>query len=248
MIALGNPQEVAVDIFSRIKWNFKTDGTPHCCPHCGGEVFFQKITFTSRDVYNQAPVINRQHLPVNNANEMSVFCDSCKRSGVPIDRIALGGATVGIIGLVVLTAPSTGAQLNVRDGALMILAGVAWAIYSICGAKEHLPLLSTARNFRRAVPIAFVFNAWCASAISIDIMGAIFAVTSGAITSALGYAIWYAVLPFLGVVRAATVQLSVPAITAVAGIILFQERFTPLQLIAEVLILSGIALTVRRHS
>ena len=70
---------MALDIVSRIKWNFQTDGAPHCCPHCGGEDFFQKITFSTRAFYSQADetkcVINHK----NRQDVMSIYCDSCKR-------------------------------------------------------------------------------------------------------------------------------------------------------------------------
>lgn len=78
MLASNNPLQTAADFVSRIKWNFKTDGAPHCCPHCGGEEFFQKITFSTRDIYSQAAKTNREIHRRNHHDLMSIYCNTCK--------------------------------------------------------------------------------------------------------------------------------------------------------------------------
>ena len=137
-----------------------------------------------------------------------------------------------------ITAPPVGGSL------LMLSAGVAWGAYSLRGKGVADPIAATAGNFLRAAPIALLLSVVFLSWAKADRTGAAYAVASGAITSGLGYVIWYAALPGLKAASAATVQLSVPVLTAVAGILFLGESLTLRFVVASVAVLGGIALVV----
>lgn len=99
---------------------------------------------------------------------------------------------------------------------MIIVSGLCWASYSLIGRGSRTPLVDTAGNFLRSAPIAVGIGAWGAVNYPIDMRGVVLAIASGAIASGVGYAIWYAVLPALTRTRAAIVQLTVPAIAALA--------------------------------
>jgi drug/metabolite transporter (DMT)-like permease len=126
----------------------------------------------------------------------------------------------------------------------MLSAGVAWGIYSLRGRSAGDPLRATAGNFLRAVPFAIALSLAAIPWLSLDYVGIGYAVASGALTSGVGYAIWYTALPGLRATHAATVQLSVPVIAAVGGIAFLGEQMTLRLLLAAAAILGGIALVV----
>jgi drug/metabolite transporter (DMT)-like permease len=126
--------------------------------------------------------------------------------------------------------------------ALMVLAGLSWAAYSLLGRGSARPLEDTAGNFLRCLPLALVV-------LAIGLMGqvpqpeaVVYAIVSGAIASGLGYAVWYAVLPALPRTRAAIIQLSVPVIAAAAAIPLLGETASLRLVVSAILILGGIAM------
>ena len=130
---------------------------------------------------------------------------------------------------------------------LMIGAGVAWGFYSLRGRGAGDPTRVTAGNFLRAAPMALAVSVATASYFSVDAAGVAYAVASGAITSGVGYAIWYTALPSLKATVAATVQLSVPVIAAMGGVLLLGEALTLRLVLCSIAILGGIALVVRRR-
>ena len=149
-------------------------------------------------------------------------------------------ACSGLIGLLLpgLSAPPlTGAML-------MIAAGMAWGVYSLRGKGAGDPLQVTAGNFSRTVPMALLLSLMLLSRASLDSAGVYYALLSGALTSGVGYAIWYSALPLLKATTAATVQLSVPLLAALGGVVLLQEPVTLRLLLAALAILGGIALVV----
>ncbi|MFP4003272.1 MAG: EamA family transporter, partial [Alphaproteobacteria bacterium] len=127
----------------------------------------------------------------------------------------------------------------------MGLAGSAWGVYSLMGRGERDPVAGTARNFLFTVPLALALFLAGPSWGEAQWAGIALAVTSGALTSGLGYVIWYAALPGLTPMSASVVQLSVPAVAAAGGILFLGELLTLRLLIATVLILGGIYVTVR---
>jgi len=165
------------------------------------------------------------------------------RKGERLDAIQLIGLIVAVTGLIVLVFPGLSAPPLIGS-ILMLGAGVAWGIYSLRGKVEKNPASVTAGNFIRAVPFAaavsIIFVPW----VSFDLAGVGYAIISGAITSGLGYVIWYSALPGLKAASAATVQLSVPVLAATGGILLLGEPITLRYVLASIAILGGIALVV----
>jgi drug/metabolite transporter (DMT)-like permease len=96
----------------------------------------------------------------------------------------------------------------------------------------------------RAVPVTVVLSLLMLSRVSFDAAGFWLAVASGALASGLGYAIWYTALPALKNTSAATVQLSVPVIAAVGGVLFLDEQLTLRLVLASIAILGGIALVI----
>ncbi len=155
------------------------------------------------------------------------------------------GVAFAVSGLVMLMLPSVGAP-PLFYGFLMIVSGIAWSAYSVAGRGSRNPASATAGNFIRATPIALVlfFLQFQASHVDLDPTGVIYAVASGAVTSGLGYILWYAALKELKVTHAATVQLSVPVLTAFGGALFLGEAVTQLLVAASALIILGVSLVV----
>jgi drug/metabolite transporter (DMT)-like permease len=155
------------------------------------------------------------------------------------------GLVLSLVGLVVLTRPGL-AQPDPVGAALMITAGVAWGLYSLRGRGVGDALSVNAVNFVRAVPLALLGSVvgLALSEPHLTATGAALALTSGAITSGLGYAVWYAALRRLSATQGAIVQLSVPPLAALGGAWLLDEALTVRLLLASALILGGIALAV----
>lgn len=163
--------------------------------------------------------------------------------GEHLHTIQTIGLIAAITGLVLLVFPGLSAP-PIVGSALMLTAGIAWGIYSLRGKGETKPVQATAGNFIRAVPLALIVSLSLLPWARLDRAGILYATVSGAITSGLGYVIWYWVLPELKAASAATVQLSVPVLTATGGILLLGEPITLRYLIASVAVLGGIALVV----
>ena len=157
--------------------------------------------------------------------------------------VQLVGLALAIGGLVALLLPGIAAP-PALGATLMILAGIAWGAYSLRGKGAGDPTRVTSGNFLRAVPMSLALSACAFPWMAIDALGVIYAVASGALASGVGYAIWYTALRGLRATSAATVQLSVPAIAALGGILFLGEPLTSRFLLAAAAILGGIALVV----
>ncbi|WP_106856035.1 DMT family transporter [Caballeronia novacaledonica] len=155
------------------------------------------------------------------------------------------GLLLALAGLVWLVLPGLAAP-DPASSALMIAAGIGWGVYSLRGRGKSDPVAETAGNFLRALPFAVAVSALVlAFAFArFDAPGVAYAAASGALTSALGYAIWYAALKGLKPATAATVQLSVPVIAAAGGVLLLGEPLTARLAASAAAILGGIALVV----
>jgi len=165
------------------------------------------------------------------------------RKGERLNAIQIVGLIAALGGLVLLMLPGLTAPPLIGS-ALMLAAGVAWGIYSLRGKGETNPASATAGNFLRAVPFALLLSMIMMKQHHFDSLGLIYAVISGAITSGLGDVIWYSALPGLKATSAATVQLSVPVVAAVGGIVLLGESLTLRLVLASITILGGIALVI----
>jgi len=157
------------------------------------------------------------------------------------------GLVLALAGLTVLVAPGVSAP-DPLGAVLMLAAGVAWGAYSLLGRSSmEPPLAATAGNFLRASPMALLPLAvvLLMGRGGMDVAGFAYAAASGALASGLGYALWYGVLPSLQAATAASVQLSVPVITALGGALILSETVSLRLTLASLAVLGGIALVVR---
>lgn len=168
------------------------------------------------------------------------------RSGERPPLSRWGGAGAALGGLTLLLWPSEGVDMPVIGFALMSIAAFGWGVYSLIGRGVRDPLAATAWNFLYSFPLVAVV--WIVAALrDVDAVtlqpNAIWlAICSGAITSGLGYALWYKALPQLGATRAALAQLSVPVIALGLGALWLGEELPWRVLVAAVIVLGGIAL------
>ena len=160
------------------------------------------------------------------------------REPVPLARWI--GAGVAFAGLVVLLAPG-GASVSLYHAALMAAAGAGWGYYSLAARGQGDPLGVTAANFVLAVPVVAIAWAVLPGGVAATPIGIGLAVVSGAVTSGLGYALWYRLVPQLGAARAGVAQLTVPVIAALGGIAL-GEAVSVRFMIAAGLVLGGVLL------
>lgn len=152
------------------------------------------------------------------------------------------GAIIAFGGLTLVLWPSGESVVDPLGAALMCLAGLGWAAYTIAGRGATDPLGATGANFILCLPLVAVLL--FQSSLDADATGIVLAVICGAVTSALGYALWYSVLVNMKSSTAAVVQLSVPVIAILAGAMLLGEAVTPVIMIAATMVLGGIGWSV----
>ena len=153
------------------------------------------------------------------------------------------GTALATAGLLALLLPGASAP-PLLAALLMLLAGVAWGAYSLLGRGLGDPLAVTAGNFLRAAPLAIVLALALLPQLDWDGPGLLYALLSGALTSGVGYAIWYSALPGLRASQAATVQLSVPILAALGGSLLLNEALSLRLMLSAAAVLGGIALVL----
>jgi drug/metabolite transporter (DMT)-like permease len=159
------------------------------------------------------------------------------------ERPVLGewiGFVVAVSGLVYLVAPGVSAP-PLAGSLLMAIAGLSWGLYSLWGRGAANPITQTAGNFLHAVPMTVAASVFALREIDATSTGVLLAVISGALTSGLGYVIWYAALRGHTATSAAIVQLSVPVLAALGGVALLDETITRRLVVASVLTLGGVA-------
>jgi drug/metabolite transporter (DMT)-like permease len=155
------------------------------------------------------------------------------------------GLAAALFGLAWLTRPGFESPDPVGV-LLMAVAGFAWGIYSVRGRKSGPPLQATARNFTAAIPMALIVMLFSLGDAHATPIGLALALTSGGITSGLGYVAWYGALPAITATRASIVQLAVPPLASALGVLLLGEVLTPRLLFAAPMILGGIAIAISR--
>jgi len=167
------------------------------------------------------------------------------RAGERPRALEWAGLAVSLAGLVLLTRPGL-TQPDPAGAASMLAAGVGWGLYSLRGRGAFDPVASNAAAFVRSIPFALAASAGFALVADTRVTstGLALALASGAITSGLGYAIWYAALRGLSAMRAAIVQLSVPPLAAALAVLTLGESVSLRLVLASVLILGGIALAL----
>lgn len=178
--------------------------------------------------------------------QITMFAGAAMRGDRVPPRSRLGAA-VAFAGLAWLLWPSGSFSVSLPHGAAMVAAGIGWGLYSLAGRGARDPLLTTATNFALAAPAGLLLWWLSPAPAAMDATGAALAVVSGAVTSGLGYALWYAVLPKLSAAGAAVSQLTVPLIATAGGVLLLGEAPTPRFAVAAVLVLGGLGLSIRRR-
>lgn len=163
--------------------------------------------------------------------------------GERLSAIQWLGFILAICGLVGLLLPGLSAPPLIGS-ILMLSAGIAWGIYSLRGKGVVDPVLATTGNFLRAVPFTLVLSFVMFGSLTLDTTGMGYAILSGALASGVGYVMWYSVLPALQATTAATVQLSVPVIAAIGGVLFLGEAISLRLVLASAAILGGIALVL----
>ena len=150
--------------------------------------------------------------------------------------LGIGVALVGLVFLLLpgLTAPPLFSSL------IIFISGSSWGLYCLCGKGVSDPAASTAGNFVKAVPLALIMMICLPSQVAFDNPGIWYALAAGALASAGGYVIWYMVVVRFTVTVAAVVQLSVPVITAIGGVLFVNEPITMRVALSSAAILGGI--------
>jgi len=165
-------------------------------------------------------------------------------SGEHLVKSQYAGLMLAVGGLVCLLLP--GLSTPPLGGSLfMIGAGMAWGTYSLRGKKTVDAVTTTAGNFMRAAPIAILLSALKFHTVVLDLDGVIYAIVSGALATSMIYVVWYTVVPELKETNAAIVQLAVPVIAALGGIILLGESITLRYALSALATLCGISLAIR---
>lgn len=177
--------------------------------------------------------------------QMTMFAGAAlSREAIPSKRL-IGGA-IAFLGLCLLVWPGSASAPDTTGVALMSAAAVGWGLYSLNGRGSRAPLADTAANFALATPVgllvAFVFAPGGGPTLSFG--GVFLAMLSGAVTSGLGYALWYSLMPKLGATRAAVSQLTVPVIALAAGAVLLGEQVDFRTVLSAMLVLGGVAFSV----
>ena len=169
------------------------------------------------------------------------------RAGEHFSAVSWAGLAIAIAGLVYLVSPGLTAP-DPLGTALMTVAGISWGAYSLVGRSTADPIEATAHNFLYAVPLVVATSLAFLGDFQVTAAGAGYAVLSGAVASGIGYVIWYAALRGLSGTGAATVQLSVPVIAAIGGVILLSEAVTPRLVVASAATLGGVALVLTQRN
>ena len=161
-------------------------------------------------------------------------------SGEKVPTTRWIGMFIATGGLIFLFLPRIGAAPDLSGAAMMVFGAFGFAIYSLVGKKSTAPLPDTAVNFGFATVLTALIPWGALDPTPYSTYGVLLAVISGAITSGLGYALWYTLMPALGATRAAVAQLSAPALALIGGAIFLAEPITIGAMLAAVLIMVGV--------
>lgn len=155
------------------------------------------------------------------------------------------GLVLALSGMVLLLLPGASAP-PLFSAVMMAVSGLAWAAYSIRGRTTTAPARTTAINFLLAVPFSLLMTHFIGEAPQADMTGVVLATASGALASAGAYVLWYALLPRMESVTASTVQLSVPCLAMLGGVMFLGESLTWRMVASMAAVLAGIWLVMRR--
>ena len=150
---------------------------------------------------------------------------------------------LALIGLILLLLPNA-AVPQLSSALMMLAAGIAWGVYSLKGKGAKFPIEATAGNFIRATLLALVLLVIFWPGGEFHAEGMAYAVASGAIASALGYALWYSILVHIAAIKAATLQLSVPVLAVFAGWVFLDETVTLRIILSSLAVIGGVAMVI----
>ncbi|MGJ8627738.1 MAG: DMT family transporter [Sulfitobacter sp.] len=177
--------------------------------------------------------------------QVTMFIHSAVTGAAPTQRQMIG-ASIAFLGLVIALWPGPGGVADPVGAVLMIIAGLGWAAYTIVGRTSADPLAATSANFLLSLPLMLILLVGAGTSYSAT--GIALAVLCGGLTSGLGYALWYTVLPRMDGATAAIVQLSVPVIAILAGALILGEGLGLVVLASTALVVGGIGLAVSARS
>ena len=164
-------------------------------------------------------------------------------SGYRMNRLEWFGIILALAGFLYLLLPGASAP-SLIGFLLMTLSGIGWGIYSIRGKNSKNPLVDTAYNFLRSLPFLIILLYFLFQESSFTTKGLLLALLSGVVTSGIGYTIWYMALRGLNSIQASIVQLLVPVLATIGGVIVLNEVIHARIVISSLLILGGIFLLI----
>ncbi len=162
-------------------------------------------------------------------------------------QIEFLGAAIAFTGLIYLLSPTWGSP-RALGFFLMFLAGMAWAVFTWVGKGSKSPTQDTSLAFIGCLPLLLIVNIWWLEPDKWTVLGVVLAIASGAITSAMGYALWYSVLPKLSAMQAGIIQLLVPIIAAIGGVVFIGEGLTQRLVVATLLVIGGVYLSMMKKN
>ena len=164
--------------------------------------------------------------------------------GTRLNKIEWSGFVLAFGGLVFLLLPGLSSPPS-KSAALMLISGISWGVYSLLGKGVKQPIISTSKNFLVATILSLFLFFFIKQEIIIYDRGFILAFISGAVTSGIGYVLWYLTLREITTTIASIVQLSVPIIAALGGVIFISESLSFRLIVSTLLIFLGIFLTIK---
>ena len=164
-------------------------------------------------------------------------------SGYKMNVMEWLGIVLALAGFLYLLLPGTSAP-SLSGFILMSLSGIGWGIYSLRGKNSKHPLVDTAYNFLRSLPFLILLLYFLAQESNYSTKGILLALLSGIVTSGIGYTIWYTALKGLNSIQASIVQLLVPVLAAMGGVIFIGELISLRLMASSLMILGGILLLI----
>ena len=177
--------------------------------------------------------------------QITMFASALINRQESISTLRWLGTGMAFGGLVLLLLPGAAAP-SLPFAALMIVSALGWGFYTLAGKQATDPLASTAANFLYAAPAGLIAWTLAPSTEILTPTGVSLALLSGIVTSGMGYALWYFILPQLRTTTAALAQLTVPVIAAAGGVLLLREDMTLIFVVGTALVLAGVGISLRR--
>ena len=149
------------------------------------------------------------------------------------------GLIMAFCGFIYLVMPTL-ATPSLSGFILMTISGIAWAGYTLMGRGSASALGDTSYNFLRTLPFVILLILFTFQDAQLSNTGLALAIVSGGLASGIGYTVWYIALTGLSAIQAAVVQLVVPVIAAIGGIMFAGESISMRLILASAMILGGI--------